>query len=83
MMLSTRLALRLLRGGGTAGAIRVGLTVLGVAVGVLAALLAFAVPRSLEAGAARVNDRTPVVAGDESRAAFYFRIVEDDFGDRI
>ncbi len=81
-MLAVRLALRLITGAGPAGRLRLALTALGIALGVVAALFSLAVPRFLEAGAERASDRFPRAALAGQQAAFSYAIVSDDFKGR-
>lgn len=81
-MLAVRLALRLITGAGPPGRLRLALTALGIALGVVAALFSLAVPRFLEAGAERASDRFPRAALAGQQAAFSYAIVSDDFKGR-
>jgi hypothetical protein len=67
-----RLTLRLVRGGGVAGVIRLALMLIGVAVGVAATMLVAALPVVLDARKATAEARTPRAAATELAVRFHF-----------
>jgi len=82
-LLALRLALRLTTGSGPGGRIRLALTVVGIALGVVAALFALAVPQFLQAAADREAARFPVAASEQQTAVFRYAIAEDEFRDDV
>ena len=77
-----RTAVRLTRGGGRAGLARLVSMSLGVAVAVLAALLAWAIPHSLVGAAHRAAARWPAAVTERSAATFGYTTVDDSVGTR-
>ena len=71
------LALRLIRGGGRAGALRLVLMAAGTAVGVAVVVLAAVLPGVLHDRAQASADRLPTLAQSGQKAAFRFVAVED------
>jgi hypothetical protein len=83
-VISLRLGLRLLRGAGREGALRLALLLLGVAVGGAAVLFALAVPRALSAEGERALARVPVPITDPQQTpAFRYALAEDEHDERI
>ncbi|MEV6298313.1 FtsX-like permease family protein [Actinoplanes sp. NPDC051861] len=81
-MTTLRLALRLLFGGGRGAVVRLAAMVCGLAVGVAAAALVWAVPGILDDRATQAAARYPDVAVDGEPAAFRFRLLEDGWQGR-
>lgn len=77
------LFLRLTQGGGRRGAVRLALMTLGMAIGVLAILVAVSIPRVLSARTDRANARNPLSAASADQTRFTFEVVEDVIGDRV
>lgn len=84
--MSLQLGLRLLRGGGRAGLVRLALVSLGVSVGVLTVLLALAVPRLTSAQHERTAARMPVAQGSNgasgSATGLHVRLIPDQIDGR-
>lgn len=70
--MTLRLALRLVRGGGAAGFLRLALVVLGIAVGVTAGTLVAVMPGVLKGRADIMNSRAPSIPVENGRANFVF-----------
>jgi hypothetical protein len=78
------LAVRLVRGGGRAGLVRLTLMILGFGVGVLVIATALALPVVLDNRAHRSSDRLPNSAAEEKDALFGFTYVDDSWhGERF
>ncbi|MFF3617379.1 hypothetical protein [Streptomyces sp. NPDC002580] len=82
MRTTLTLALRLVRGGGRAGALRLALMAAGTAAGVAVVVLAAVLPGVLNARAESSAARLPDVAPPGRPAAFHFVSVEDDWNGR-
>jgi hypothetical protein len=78
-----RLALRVLRGGGAAGLIRLALMIVGVSVGVAAVLFVATIPGALGRRAAVEGERLPSPTDDKSAALFRFQLLNDSWHGRI
>lgn len=81
-MTTGKLALRVLRGGGRAGLIRLALMIVGVALGVTAVLFVAMIPGALADRATVAGSRMPRVTDDRSSAIFQFHIVKDSWRGR-
>lgn len=75
--MSLRLVARLLRGGGTAGLVRMTLMVCGIALGVAAGMLVAVMPGVLHGRAAVMNARTPRPAPQGTTPSFVFSLSTD------
>ncbi|WP_327348398.1 hypothetical protein [Streptomyces europaeiscabiei] len=82
MRTTLMLAVRLIRGGGRAGALRLALTAAGTAVGVAVVVLAAVLPGVLNARAESSAARLPDLAAPGRQGAFHFVSVEDDWNGR-
>lgn len=78
---NARLALRLMRGGGVAGVVRLALMIVGVAVGVAVGTLVVVLPSVLDDRADRSSARLPVPTTAESGrpTTFLFALVDDSW----
>lgn len=74
--------MRLTRGGGRAGLVRLLSMSLGVAIAVLTALLAWAIPHSLAGATHRAAARWPAAVTERSAATFGYATVDDSVGTR-
>jgi hypothetical protein len=81
-MTTLRLAVRVLRGGGAAGSIRLLLMVVGIAIAVTTVLFVFTVPGALANRGTVAGTRFPTIADDETTATFRFRMVDDSWHDQ-
>lgn len=80
-MTTLRIGLMLLRGGGRRGFMRLGLIVMGTAIGVWALLLAIALPQVLQARQQRAEDRIPR-GGARADSDVRFQVATKRIGER-
>lgn len=77
------LAIRLVRGAGRRDVTRLAVMAAGIALTVVALLVAHAIPRAMAAGVTREDARTPIAAEHDSPAAARWSSVQQLVGDRL